>query len=167
MKWQDAPQALIALIVAQLLCAAFFLWDVARDGLAIGWPPFTHWHFLVEALAALALLAGVVFEIGALMRLLRRKAHLEEQVSIAAGALHDVMEARFLDWGLTPSEIDVATFTIKGLTIQEIASLRGSAEGTVKSHLGAIYRKAGVTGRGGLLAHFIEDLLDARPVERA
>ncbi|MBV2361039.1 helix-turn-helix transcriptional regulator [Thalassococcus sp. CAU 1522] len=160
MKVHDTPATLIVLIVAQSLCAAFFLWDVLRDGLVLGWPPFVHWHFMVEAFAVLALIAGVVFEAGALMRLLRRKAWLERQVSVAAGALHAVMEAQFNDWSLTPSEADVATLAIKGMTISEIAALRGSAEGTVKSHLGSVYRKAGLSGRGALLAHFIESLLD-------
>jgi DNA-binding CsgD family transcriptional regulator len=53
----------------------------------------------------------------------------------------------------------VAAFTIKGFTIAEIAALRGSAEGTVKTHLNAIYRKAGVQGRGQLVSLLIEELL--------
>ena len=48
---------------------------------------------------------------------------------------------------------------LKGLSIPEIAQIRGSAEGTVKSHLNGIYRKAGVTGRGAFLSLFIEDLM--------
>nr|WP_281168869.1 helix-turn-helix transcriptional regulator [Salipiger mucosus] len=95
------------------------------------------------------------------MRLLRRKAHLERQLSLAAGAFHEIAEAQFRQWRLTPSEQDVAMFTLKGLSIPEIAQMRGSAEGTVKSHLNAIYRKAGVTGRGAFLSHFIEDLMNA------
>ena len=53
----------------------------------------------------------------------------------------------------------VALFTLKGLAIPEIAGVRGSAEGTIKAHLGAIYRKAGVNGRGAFLALFIEELM--------
>ena len=41
----------------------------------------------------------------------------------------------------------MAWFTIKGLSIAEIARLRGTSEGTVKAHSNAIYRKAGVSGR--------------------
>jgi len=70
-----------------------------------------------------------------------------------------VMEGHFRAWWLTPSEQDVATFTIKGCSIAEIAALRGSAEGTVKTHLNAIYRKAGVPGRGQLVSVLIEDLM--------
>ena len=158
-RLSDAPLALVGLIAAQAFCAAFFLYDVALDGFELAWPPFTNRHFLLEAFAALALIAAVLVETSFLMRLLQRKAHLETQVSIAAGAFQDVMQARFNDWGLTPSEADVATFTIKGMSIAEIAQLRGTAEGTVKAQLGAIYRKAGVQGRGALLGLFVEDLM--------
>jgi len=103
--------------------------------------------------------AGVAFEGSYLVRLLRRQAHAERALSAASGALHEVMEGYFEDWRLTPAEADVAAFTIKGFSIAEIATLRGSAEGTVKTHLNAIYRKAGVTGRSQLLSLFIEDLM--------
>ena len=117
----------------------------------------------VEALAAAALIAGVVFGIRILMEMLRREAHLEQQLGLAAGAFHDIVAQHFETWGLTPSEQDVALLTLKGLAIPEIAHMRGNAEGTVKAHLGAIYRKAGVSGRGAFLAYFIEELMEAAP----
>ncbi len=159
----ERASPMVALIAVQSLCAAFFLADVASDGLEIGWPPFTHWHFMVELAAALGLIAAVAVEIRWLMALLRRKAHLERQLSLAAGAFHDIVAAQFRGWGLTPSEEDVAMFTLKGLSIAEIAALRGSAEGTVKSHLNGIYRKAGVNGRGAFLGLFIEELIHTAP----
>ena len=155
----ENPSAVAALILAQAACAGVFLYDVVLDGgeLTRLWP--LDWHFAVEAGAVLGLIAGIAFEIRVLLRLLARKAHLERQVSMAASALHDVIDAHFRNWGLTASEADVAWFTVKGLPIAEIARLRGSAEGTVKSHLNAIYRKAGVTNRGELLSLLIEDLM--------
>jgi len=159
----ERASPMMALIAVQSLCAAFFLTDVASDGLEIGWPPFTHWHFMIEFAAALSLIAAVAVEIRWLMALLRRKAHLERQLSLASGAFHDIVAAQFRGWGLTPSEEDVAMFTLKGLSIPEIAELRGSAEGTVKSHLNGIYRKAGVNGRGAFLSLFIEELMTTAP----
>lgn len=153
------PVSLLVLIVAQTLCAAFFLWDVIVDGFDMGLTAFVSSHFIVEFLAVLALIAGVIFETRYLSTLLRRKAHLEEQLGLAAGAFHDIVEARFDAWSLTPSERDVAHFTLKGFGIAEIAQMRGSAEGTVKAHLNGIYRKAGVTGRGAFVGLFIEDLM--------
>ena len=76
-----------------------------------------------------------------------------------------MIEGYYRDWGLTASEQDVAGFTIKGYSIAEIAILRGSAPGTVKTHLNAIYRKAGVAGREQLVSLLVEDLLRAPLLE--
>ncbi|MFK7937982.1 MAG: helix-turn-helix transcriptional regulator [Roseovarius sp.] len=155
------PALLLALIAVQMLCAAFFVWDVIEDIRAA--PPgdiFTP-YMTLEALATLSLFSAIAFELRYLMRFMRRQAHLERQVSIAAGAFHEIMLAQFEAWGLTPSEADVAGFAIKGMTTAEIAQLRGAAEGTVKSQLNAVYRKAGVSGRSGLLGLLIDDLLSA------
>lgn len=54
----------------------------------------------------------------------------------------------------------MATFAIKGVSITDIAAMRGSAEGTVKAHLNAIYRKAGVSSRSELISLLIEDLMN-------
>lgn len=157
------PLPLAFLIAAQSACAAFFLLDVLRDGIELGWPPFTHWHFMIESIAALGLIAAVVYESRMLMALLRRQAHLTQQLGLAAGAFHEIVTQHFETWHLTPSEQDVAMLTLKGLAIPEIAQMRGTADGTVKAHLGAIYRKAGVNGRGAFLALFIEELMSATP----
>ncbi|WP_370206174.1 helix-turn-helix transcriptional regulator [Pararhodobacter marinus] len=154
----DRPAVVAVLIAVQSLCAAYFLVDVLHDVQAGGHGPFEAF-LLAESVATLALIAGIAFEIRVLFRLLERKAHLEHQVSLAARAFHDVVDARFLQWGLTAAERDVAHFTVKGLSISEIAALRQSATGTVKSQLNAIYRKAGVGNRGELLSLLIEDLV--------
>lgn len=156
----DIP-ILIGLIAVQSLCAAFFLWDVVTDIGPDGLRAFGNLHIGIETMAALALIAGIAVETRFLMQLLRRKAHLEDQVSIAAGAFHDVVLDHFDRWGLTPAEADVAMFTLKGCSIAETAQLRGAAEGTVKTQLSAVYRKAGVAGRGALLGLLIDDLIGA------
>jgi DNA-binding CsgD family transcriptional regulator len=56
-------------------------------------------------------------------------------------------------------EYTVTLSLIKGCEIPEIARLRGCAEGTVKAHLNAIYRKADVSGRAALVSLLIEDLM--------
>lgn len=163
----DNIPLLMGLIAVQSLCAAFFLWDVLNDIGPNGLRALANLHISIEALAALALVSAIVFETRYLMRLLRRKAHLEDQVSIAAGAFHEIVLAHFDRWGLTPAESDVAMFTIKGFSIAETARLRGSAEGTIKAQLNAVYRKAGVSGRGALLGLLIDDLLGAPLMGRA
>lgn len=153
------PLALILLIAVQLLCAAFFVSDSLSDFIADG-DMIVGWHQVIEYTATLSLLVAIVFESQMLVQLLRREAHLERGMSIAAGALNDLIEAYFRTWALTPSEQDVARFLIKGCEISEIARLRGSAEGTVKAHLNAIYRKSGVSGRAALVSLLIEDLME-------
>ena len=156
------PSSLGFLIVVQSLCAAFFLGDVIGDIRADGLSALMGGHDAIEVAFVLVLLLTFAFELVLLGDLVRRGAHLERQVSIASGAFHDIIEAHFRDWGLTPAEQDIAHFLIKGCDIPEIARLRGSAEGTVKSHLNAIYRKAGVAGRPGLLSLLIEDLMGSK-----
>ncbi|MEH7829214.1 helix-turn-helix transcriptional regulator [Gemmobacter denitrificans] len=152
---------LVALILFQIMCVAFFIGDVIEDVRIEGWSSIGDAHIMPELGATAGLVLGVAFEIRYLLRLLRRQSQLERQMSVAAGALHEVMETYFRDWKLTPSEQDIAAFTIKGYSIAEIAGFRGSAEATIKTHLNAIYRKAGVTGRGQLTSLLIEDLLRA------
>lgn len=153
-----SARMILALIAFQLLCSAFFVVDVIEDFREGG---VQWWHMLPELAATAGLFLGIVFEVRALMALLRRQAIMEKSLGVAAGALAGLMEDYFRQWGLTPPEADVAAFTIKGCSIAEIAQMRGSAEGTVKTHLNAIYRKAGVQGRGQLVSVLIEDLLNA------
>lgn len=160
MKRSQLPVALAGLIVAQLACAVFFLSDALRDLTDIGLSGID-FHLWVESIAALVLISGVVVEWQVLMSLLRRQDRMQRGLGIAAGALGDVIEGYFQHWSLTPAEEDVAMFTIKGAPIAEIARLRNSAEGTVKAHLNAIYRKAGVSGRTELVSLLIEDLMSA------
>lgn len=159
--------ALIGLILLQSVCALFFLSDVVNDAYWMGWAAFYgSWHLTVEGVASLALIFGIGVEVRYLMQLLRRQSRIERGISIASGALHELMEEMFLDWKLTPAEQDVAGFTLKGYSIREIADLRGSRDGTIKAQLNAIYRKAEVENRGQLVSLLIEDLMRAPLVER-
>ena len=157
---------LLGLIVTQTACSAFFLYDAVADIIADGMAAFNDVLLHVEMVATLSMIVAVILEGRFLVRLLRRNAHAERGLSIASGALHDLMEQYFHEWGLTPSEADVATFAIKGLDIAEIAEVRGTAEGTVKTHLNAIYRKSGTSGRGALLGLLVDDLLAQPLIER-
>jgi DNA-binding CsgD family transcriptional regulator len=150
---------LVGLIVFQALCTLFFTIDVLSDMESVGLSSFTDLHLLPEMGATLGLIFAMVFEFYVLRRLAHRQATLEKGMSIAAGELAIVMESYFVSWGLTASEQDVASFTIKGYSIAEVSSLRNCAEGTVKTHLNAIYRKSGTNGRAQLVSLLIEDLL--------
>ncbi len=157
---QNTHLALIALIGVQGFCAVFFIGDVLADFRYLGGQAVSHVHLYIETAATVSLVAAIVVEVNYLLRLLRRKAHLENSLRIANAAFHDVIEAEFESWRLTPSEHDVATFLVKGLNTAEIADMRASAEGTVKAHLNAIYRKSGTRNRAEMLSLLIDTMMD-------
>jgi DNA-binding NarL/FixJ family response regulator len=63
--------------------------------------------------------------------------------------------------GRTParSEREVGLLLLKGLSLKDIAVVRGASEATVRQQAQAIYRKADLAGRAELSAFFLEDLL--------
>lgn len=154
------PVALIAIIAVQVLCAVFFVGDLVADFRETGGPDGFPYHLTLETAAALSLLAAIVIETRLLAQVLRRKAYLEHSLALARSAMQDVIDWHFEAWHLSPSETDVATFLVKGLSIQEIAELRGCAQGTVKAHLNAIYRKSGTQNRGDLLSVLLDGLME-------
>lgn len=151
------PALVLTLIVVQIICAGVFFFDVMSDMAEAGGPG---WGMVPEALASLALFTGIAFETIYLLQLLRRKASLERSVGLASSALQGVIDSHFDEWKLTASERDVAGLMVKGLSISEIATVRGSAEGTVKAHLNAIYRKANARNRAEVLSHIMDTLID-------
>ena len=151
------PALIVGLIAAQVVCAVVFFVDVLRDMSELGG---MDWSMLPEAMASVALFVGIAFEVVYLLHLLRRKASLERSVGMASAALQTVIESHFDEWKLTASERDVAALMVKGLSISEIAGVRGSAEGTVKAHLNAIYRKANARNRAEVLSHIMDTLID-------
>lgn len=75
------------------------------------------------------------------------------------------MHRRFSEWGLSAAERDIALLSVRGLRISEIAALRATRDGTIKSQLSAIFRKSGVATRTQFVALFLDEFLDlsARP----
>lgn len=158
---------LLGVIVVQALCAVFFVGDVMADFAKPGGVAFSETHLIVEAIASLALIVAIWMEFRQLLDLYRANERYARSLRVASGAMDDLIQDYFTSWALTPAEADVAIFTIKGSSIAEIAAMRGSAEGTVKTQLNAIYRKAGVNGRGQLVSLLIEDLMGGPLVDPA
>ncbi len=156
--------ALVLVVGIQGVCTLFFVTDIVAGIIGVHRQPMS-WetHELIEIGASVGLILGVVLGAVLLARTLLRNRTIEGRLRQVSGAFGELLEERFVHWGLTRSERDVAWFTIKGLSIAEIARLRGTSEGTVKAHSNAIYRKAGVSGRTQLLSLFIEDLMDPSP----
>lgn len=163
------PLVILLLIAVQLLCAFIFFSDFITEFSGFG---TLDWHVFKEALASFALLAGIGFETYHLRNIFRRKAKLERSVGLASSALETIIRDHFDLWKLTHSERDIAALLVKGMSIAEIAGVRGSAEGTVKAHLNAIYRKANVRSRSDLMSTIMDTLVEkpllpgASPAER-
>ncbi|QSX36732.1 helix-turn-helix transcriptional regulator [Shewanella sedimentimangrovi] len=83
----------------------------------------------------------------------------DEMLLDARHRLADLMAKQFQIWGLSQSEKEVGQLLLKGLSLKEISLLRGTAEKTIRQQASAIYKKAGVSGRHGFAAWFIEDFL--------
>ncbi len=160
LKW-----LILGMVAIQAVGALFFISDIAMSILGIERQPID-WQVreAMEIGAAVALLIGLVLSGALLVQSQRRLGRAEAQLKRASSAFMDLLEQSFTQWGLTPAERDVAFFVLKGFSTQEIAGFRNTSEGTVKAQTNAIYRKAGVTGRGQLMSLFIDDLIaDALP----
>lgn len=151
---------ILVMVLVQAVGALFFITDIGMSVIGIEREPID-WRVreFMEIGAAIALLIGLVMSGVLLMQSQRRLGQAEAQLRRASGAFMDLLEQSFAQWGLTPAERDVAFFVLKGFSTQEIAGFRNTSEGTVKAQTNAIYRKAGVTGRGQLMSLFIDDLI--------
>lgn len=148
------------ILCVQIFCALFFVSDILSSFFGISTTPLPwEWREVMEIFAAFGLIIGVGLGAFVLYRTIRARDRAQLQMRRASGAFMDVLAERFVEWGLTKAEKDVALFAIKGLSTAEIAGLRATSEGTIKAQTNAIYRKAGVTGRSQLLSLFIEDLM--------
>ena len=116
-------------------------------------------HLFVESIVFLAI-STVLFQ--ELRRLRQLKAELSvERIRTArlTGELLAVMRNQFTQWGLSPSESEIALLLIKGLSMKEIAEARQVKEKTIRQQATSVYAKSGYAGRHELAAHFIEYLM--------
>lgn len=151
---------ILLMVLVQAVGGMFFISDIALSALGIERQPID-WQLreFMEIGAAVALLIGLVMSGVLLAQSQVRLGRAEARLRRASSAFMEVLESHFTQWGLTPAERDVAFFVLKGFSTAEIAAFRKTSEGTVKAQTNAIYRKAGVTGRGQLMSVFIDDLL--------
>lgn len=148
---------LAGLILVQALCALFFIGDVIKDLRTDG--QLDNPHMMLESVAAVALVGGVIFLMIELRGLLARMSDMQTGLDVAQGHLADVVEGFFEDWGLTAAERDVAIMILKGLDNDTIAQVRRTAAGTVRAQATSIYSKSQTDGRAQFISLFVEELL--------
>lgn len=140
-------------------CEIILLADLTTEFLGLSLSVFDQYHTLIEgfALISLTLTLGILgFDF---WRLINENKKFRSVLSMASGEFLYILSGKFNDWKLSDSEREIALLLIKGLSIQEIADIRETRPGTIKSQCSAIYRKAEVKGRNELVAYFVEDLL--------
>lgn len=146
---------LAVLVIINVLCAVFFIVDVIGDFKADGFGAI----LAVEALAAVALLVTTVLFLFELRDIMERQSAMEIGISAARGEMGNLINRFFDEWKLTDTEKQVGQLILKGFDNDTIATIRGTAGGTVRAQSTSIYAKAGVDGRSQLMSIFMEELL--------
>jgi len=142
-----------------LICQIFLILDILGDVFGIDLLPPSFELGTIELMLIGGLTLSLIAIGWTLAAFWREHGRYREAVRSASGQLLETIERRFESWRLTDSEREVALLLIKGLSVNEIAQVRNSKPGTIKSQSNAIYRKAGLRGRSELAAYFVEDLL--------
>jgi DNA-binding NarL/FixJ family response regulator len=135
----------------------FFAYDILAD-LSADHENLLHVFF--ESIVFLAISTVLLREIRHFSQLKTELSDERVKTARLSGELLVVMRKQFTDWGLSPSESEVALLLIKGLSMREIAEARQVKEKTVRQQATGIYAKSGYSGRHELVAHFIEDLMN-------
>lgn len=157
-------RATLRLAVLQLVCAVVFAVDLLlefphpHEWLLLDVTDTTHLFTEVAVMALLVL--GFALSRYALSAMQGERDRLRSDLRSLRGEFDAILQARFALWHLSPAQRDVALLTLRGLRISDIARLRGCAEGTVKAHLSAVFRAAGVGTRNELQGLFMEEFLD-------
>ncbi|WP_457645432.1 helix-turn-helix transcriptional regulator [Profundibacter sp.] len=148
------------LVALQMLCGAYFLWEILASVLGLPVIPL-RWEQreIVEIGATLGLLLGSLMGVALAITARREMRRAKRAQRLTAGQFTDVVREYFAKLGLTPAETEVAWYILKGMSVSEIAQLRNTREGTVKTQGTAIYKKAGVNGKSQLMSLLVEDLL--------
>lgn len=149
-----------AALAMQVFSLVLFVGEIFVDSFGKG-IIYISWevHEAIEITAVIGLVIGFLLGLMLVRNLLARNSRVEGQLRVASGEFHALLKEHFVQWGLSPSETDVALFAIKGMSNNEIAELRGTSDGTVKAQLNAVYKKAGLESRTQLLGYFIEELM--------
>ncbi|MDT8408900.1 MAG: hypothetical protein RQ741_04815 [Wenzhouxiangellaceae bacterium] len=163
------PNTLIGLAAIFGIIFALVGWDLAAD-YQQGVSPA---HVVIESLvltisgAAMTVLLVQFFRQRRYLKALslnlsqtrRESTRWRKQYQETILGLSRAIGKQFDTWGLSTAEAEIGLLLLKGLSLKEIAGLRGTAERTAREQARAVYRKAGVPNRSALSAFFLEDLL--------
>ena len=138
----------------------FFAYDIVADLLDDSESLF---HIVVESIVFIAISAVLFAELRRVGRLKQEVREERDKTARLSGELLTAMRRQFSEWGLSPSENEVALLLIKGLSMKEISQAREVKEKTIRQQATSVYAKSGCAGRHELVARFIEDLMSKDP----
>jgi DNA-binding CsgD family transcriptional regulator len=152
----------LACLIASLI---FFGLDISLDlifYLGFGEPhvgmPVAHLMF--ETLAFFSLLYAIRLQQVHQQLIKERKVEAENKASIYESGTDYLLVQRFEELNLTEAEREIAIFIMKGMSPGEIAELRGTVVGTVKTQTTSVFKKMQVKSRAELLSQLIHDVMD-------
>jgi DNA-binding CsgD family transcriptional regulator len=87
-----------------------------------------------------------------------RGQHGQDMVLIIAPIPEPARASIPATWNLTQTQREVTRLLVEGKRNREIAAGLMISETTVETHLGNIYERLGVAGRGGLLARLFQEM---------
>jgi len=154
------------------LVAVLTMLDIGID-LAAG---TTVHHVLVESLLVLVAVAGTLYFWARLREASRAERKLKRSLEEARAEnerwqeeerellynLQEAVDRQFIKWDFSDSEKEIAYCLLQGLSMKEIAGLRGSTYRSIKQQAYVLYHKAGLAGRAELSAFFLGGLLQRR-----
>lgn len=158
-----------------LLAAAFGLifllvaWDLLSDwssGVDTAHVAVESLVLAISGIAILVLLRGVFRQRRSLGRLAKsldrardESTRWRDRYQETIAGLGQAIQEQFHRWNLSAAEAEIGLLLLKGLSLKEIAHVRGTGERTVREQARAVYQKAGLANRAALSAFFLEDLL--------
>jgi DNA-binding CsgD family transcriptional regulator len=141
----------------------------------------TVFHLVIELLMMLAAVVGAFYFWNQLRVSRQAKRDLERELKKARAEtnrwqkeerdllnnLRKAIDKQFTQWGFSPTYKEVAFYLLKGLSLKEIAELRGSTFQSVRQQSHMLYHQAGLKSRAELSAFFLGGLLqpDVAPDE--
>ncbi|MGB8812005.1 MAG: hypothetical protein WCC57_02365 [Paracoccaceae bacterium] len=149
----------------QLICGIVLIFDVGGE-IHVEWlrgrpvAGMNRVHLVVETLATVLLFIGFALTLAHIRTLRRAEEAKSHLLGSLRGQFDVILHERFVRWGFSKAETDIALLSLRGLKITEIAVARHTREGTIKSQLSTIFRKSGVSTRTEFLALFMEEFLD-------
>ena len=162
-----------------VLTVVLIAWDIHGD-LVEG---TTFSHILTESIMMLAATVGALYfwhwlQVSRQMTRDQKRTLEKAQAEMARWQeeergllqnLREVIDKQFTEWGFSSTDREIAYFLLNGLSLKEIAELRGSTDKSIKQQAYMLYRKAGLGGRTELSAYFLGELIhkDTSPHDKS